>query len=93
MASPWLACMGFAIVFSALFTKILRIKKMMDNAAGHSRKFVEVKDVIGIMVLMIFAESLMLILWQLIDPRWDREVILQDSNGFVLQSVGRCTSD
>jgi 7 transmembrane sweet-taste receptor of 3 GCPR len=94
MAFPWLAGLGFSIVFSALFAKIWRVKKLIRHAERFSRKKVEVKDVIIIMVAMITFEFSVLLAWQLIDPlRWEREVIRVDDEGFPLVSVGECTSD
>eukprot|EP00977_Amphora_coffeiformis_P007123 scaffold1555_cov173-Amphora_coffeaeformis.AAC.3 len=93
MEVPWLAGLGFAVVFSSLFAKIRRIKKMLDNAAGLNRKPVDVKDVISVMIVMISIETAILLSWQITDPlKWDRDVLLEDSDGFALQSVGKCYS-
>ena len=94
MMAPWFAGMGFAIIFGALFAKILRIKFMLDHASGHKRKAVEVKDVVLTMFVIMFVEAAVLLAWTLADPmQWHREIILTDADDFVLQSVGSCQSE
>jgi len=94
MAAPWLFSLGFSIVFSALAAKILRITKVMHAAANFQRKKVEVKDVMGIMVVVVMVQVVILVCWQLIDPMtWQRELIAEDINGYPTQSVGSCQSD
>lgn len=94
MAFPWLAGLGFVIVFSALFAKIQRVQKLISHAERFSRKKVEVKDVISIMIVMISIEFAILLAWQLVAPlRWQREVLSTDGDGFPIASVGFCSSD
>ena len=55
---------------------------------------VDVKDVMFIMVVVILIQVAILLCWQLIDPmRWQREIIMQDANGYPAQSIGYCSSD
>ena len=55
---------------------------------------VDVKDVMFIMVVVILIQVVILLCWQLIDPmRWQREIIVQDANGYPAQSIGYCSSD
>ena len=45
VAFPWLSSLGFTICFSALFSKIWRIKKIMNNANKFKRIRVNEADV------------------------------------------------
>lgn len=94
MAAPWLFGYGFSIVFSALFAKIYRVRMIVASAVSFRRTRVEAKDVMFIMVGILGVESLILLVWTLVDPlKWDREVILADEYGLTLISSGRCVSD
>jgi len=93
MALPWLFSIGFAIIFSALFAKIWRIRLVWKAASNFRNKKVDVKDVILIMAIVIMIQVTILLCWQLINPmQWEREVIRTDTNGFPIQSIGYCTS-
>ena len=94
MAFPWLLATGFSITFSALFAKIVRVRKIMYNAERFKRKKVPVRDVLGIMVIVMVVEFAVLLAWQLVAPlRWSREVIATSDLGYPTQSVGRCAAD
>ena len=94
MAWPWLFSMGFAVVFSALFAKIWRIRLVFKAAQTFVRKQVGVKDVALIMVAVILVQAVVLTAWTIIDPLvWERNVLLEDENGYPLKSIGVCTSD
>lgn len=93
MAFPWLSGIGFVTVYSALFAKIWRVKKLLANAERFRRKTVAVQDVAMIMVVMLSFEVIVLIVWQIVSPlRWERDVLTTDSDGFPLESVGSCSS-
>jgi len=93
MALPWLFSIGFAIIFSALFAKIWRIRLVWKAASNFRNKKVDVKDVIVIMAAVIMIQLTILLCWQLINPmQWEREVIQTDTNGFPIRSIGYCTS-
>ena len=94
MASVWQFMGGFVIVFSALFAKIWREKKLMDSAMRFQRKAVVVKDVLYIMAFMLIGVVTILSAWQLIDPlKWHRDVLATDRDGFPTRSVGRCRTE
>ncbi|KAL7546238.1 hypothetical protein ACHAWF_009574 [Thalassiosira exigua] len=94
MALPWLFSIGFAVVFSALFAKIWRVKMLFKAATSFIRKTIGFKDVAMIMVVVIALQFVILLCWQIVDPMsWRREVLLTDGNGYPTKSVGYCTSD
>jgi len=94
MAFPWLAGLGFVLIYSALFAKILRVKKVYDGAIRFSRQRIKVRDTASIVVVMTAVEVTILLSWQLVSPlRWEREVLDVDENGRPTRSVGVCTSD
>jgi hypothetical protein len=94
MAEAWLFGIGFVVVFSALFAKIWRIKRVNYYSQTCRRVTVGIKDVAGIVIFMLFGEVTVLLVWQLVDPlRWQREVLSVDAEGRPLQSVGSCTSE
>jgi len=68
MTSPWLLVIGFAIAFSALFAKVWRIRKVLNNAASMRRVIVRPKDVAVIMIGLISLETGILIAWQILAP-------------------------
>lgn len=93
MAWPWLFSMGFAVVFSALFAKIWRIRLVFKAAQTFVRKQVGVKDVLFIMVAVIMVQAIVLTAWNIVDPLvWERNVLTEDVNGFPIKSVGFCSS-
>ena len=93
MALPWLFSMGFAVTFSALFAKIWRIKLVFQAARTFVRKQVGVKDVVSIMVAVIVLQAIVLIAWNVADPLiWQREVLMEDNNGYPTRSIGTCSS-
>lgn len=94
MAVYWLYFMGFALSFSALFAKILRVRKLYILGQSLKKAVVRVRDVVIIIVVMITVETALLLVWQFAGPlKWTREVTLEDANGYPMQSVGTCGPD
>lgn len=93
MMAPWFYGIGFSIMFSALCAKVLRVKRIFDAGSQMRKKQVEIKDVMVVMAGMLTAETIILLVWTIMDPlMWHRE-IAQEFNGYVLESTGRCQSD
>ena len=94
MAVPWLYGIGFSLVYAALFSKIWRVKLLFQAALEMRRRAVGYKDVMFVLVAMLFVELALLVAWQVASPhRWEREVTLESAEGYVLESVGKCESD
>uniref|UniRef100_A0A7S4DDI4 G-protein coupled receptors family 3 profile domain-containing protein n=1 Tax=Heterosigma akashiwo TaxID=2829 RepID=A0A7S4DDI4_HETAK len=89
---PWLFCVGFAMIFSALFAKVWRLKKIMG-----SKKLKRVKlttmQLIPWVAGMVGLSMLVLGVWQGIAPlHWERVPVAWDEDGMMVKSYGRCTS-
>lgn len=57
------------------------------------RKIVDSKDVLYIMFIVVIAEMIILVSYQVLSPlMWQREV-LEDIDGYSIESMGRCNSD
>ena len=86
MACPWLLSLGYIMVYSALFTKLWRINKVLQ----FTRRRIGIRHVAWPMVLLVFTALVILLLWTFLDPfRWNREEI-SDVTG---ESIGKCQSD
>ena len=94
MAGPWLASMGFVLVFTALFSKTWRVNRIFHNPNKFRRMTVKAKDVILPLVLMMGANVIVLACWTALSPvRFFREesgdTDLWNRN---TSSYGRCQS-
>ena len=95
MAVPWLVCIGFVLVYSALLAKMRRIKEIMTKAQRFRRAEVPRRKVVMTIACFLSAMLVILITWQLVSPLiWVREVT--DTNpftGYPTGSIGRCESE
>jgi len=93
MSTQWLWGMGFAIQYSALFAKVWRVHKLYKLSSKMRRKTIDYKDVFYIMIVVVAAEMSILIAYQVVSPlMWQRDVV-EDINGYSVESMGRCISD
>lgn len=95
MSTPWLAFSGFAITFSALFSKTWRIVKFFRSTSQYGRIQVSEKDVMAPFVVIMGLNVAILTTWTVVDPLsyvrhfddgldiWNRE----------LSSTGSCQSE
>eukprot|EP00985_Skeletonema_marinoi_P001918 scaffold779_cov80-Skeletonema_marinoi.AAC.2 len=95
MAVPWLVCVGFVLMYSALFAKLVRIKEIMDGAQNFRRVQVPRSRVLGTVGVLLSLQVVILLTWQLYDPLvWSREVTERDSEtNYPTQSIGQCTCE
>lgn len=95
MAVPWLVCIGFVLIYSALLAKMRRIKEIMTKAQQFRRAEVPRREVVMTITCFLAAMLVILITWQLVSPLiWVREVT--DTNpftGYPKESLGRCASE
>jgi 7 transmembrane sweet-taste receptor of 3 GCPR len=62
--------------------------------AAMRRRTVDMKDIAPYASVMFIIVLSVLVAWQIVDPfRWEREITQVDSDGYTLESTGRCTSD
>lgn len=86
MATPWLFFLGEIIVFSALFTKLWRVDKVLQ----FRRRKVTIGNVVAPTTVLLILTIGLLTAWTVIDPWiWDRQLILQ----VPAESYGQCTSN
>ena len=84
---------GFAVTYSALFAKVWRVRKLYKLAARMKRKTVDYKDVYNIIAIMLSAELILLVVFQVVSPHvWERTII-SDVDGYATESFGRCESE
>ena len=87
LASLWLICVGYLLVYAALFSKLLRINKVLQFVA---RRKVEVQHVIAPLIAAMVAVLVVLVVWSVHDPFiWVREEI----DDFTGESYGQCQSE
>lgn len=67
-ATPWLISMGFSMTFSALFSKLWRINRLIQSAQRFSKAKVTVRDVMLPFCILMAANLTILICWTVIDP-------------------------
>mmetsp|Transcript_3117 Transcript_3117/g.4743 ORF Transcript_3117/g.4743 Transcript_3117/m.4743 type:complete len:602 (-) Transcript_3117:212-2017(-) len=94
MLIPWLLCVGFATTFAAMFSKTMRINRIMRNATRCSRVKVSARDVMGPFVALLAANVVVLACWTAISPlKYMRAThIWRDPWGRVLSTYGYCGS-
>jgi len=85
-ATPWLLSMGYLLIYTALFSKLLRIHRVLQ----FSRRKVEIRHVIAPLLIAMTALIAVLLAWTLSDPfNWVREEI----NSVTGETFGRCKSN
>ena len=87
MATPWLLSMGVCIVFSALFSKLWRLNRLLNT--GFRRFTLKEKDVILPGAIMFILNIITLTVWTIVSPlQWERVPV----NGQPWNTVGICRS-
>lgn len=68
MAVPWFFWIGFIFAFSALSSKIERIRKLVDSARSFRRVTVSVWDVMTPFLFLLGLSLIFLLVWTFVDP-------------------------
>ena len=90
----WFMSIGFVITFSALFSKLWRVNRLMRAAAAFNRVTIRIQDVLAPFLVMLFVNVAILLTWQLVSPmKWERIVTVEDYWGRPISSRGSCRSD
>lgn len=93
MVSPWLVSVGFALIFSALFSKMWRINRIFSHP-NMRRITLSAHDVMAPLVGLLVINVAVLTVWSVISPlQWTREVANTDKFDRTTESRGYCTSD
>ncbi|CAB9524051.1 acid type B receptor subunit 2 [Seminavis robusta] len=93
MAFPWLASIGFVLIFAALFSKTYRVYRIMNQPTYH-RVILSAFDVMSPLLFLITLNVMVLALWTAVSPlEWDRQVTVRGMFGRPTESRGSCVSD
>ena len=93
-ATPWLFSVGFTIAFSALFSKLYRIRVIVQSSQQFSRVTVTARDVMIPFLVLLALNLIVLICWAILDPlHYERK----DNQGTdpwqrVISAYGSCYS-
>jgi ABC-type sugar transport system substrate-binding protein len=68
MSLPWLMFVGFAVTFSALFSKTWRINRFFHSTSSHDRIKVTETDVLMPFGILLTLNIAVLTVWTLVDP-------------------------
>jgi len=83
---PWLVCLGFLVIYCALFSKLWRINKVLQ----FSRRKVTIKHVIGPFVVLVISAVIVLTVWSTTYPlKWERKEIDLETG----ESYGKCQNE
>ena len=85
MVFPWLFTLGFSISFSALFSKIWRINKIVKAAERFKRMHVEPRDAMIPFFIIFSCNVIVLLVWTLFKPLKFHRVAKNDH-----ESYGTC---
>jgi len=93
-STMWLLCLGFVVSFSAIFSKTLRLNKVMNAGAAIRRIQVDAKDVMRPFAALITINVVMLLGLTFVAPyKYSRvEVDNYDQFGRSVESYGKCKS-
>ena len=96
MSIPWLAFTGFAVIFSALFSKTWRVNKLFHSQqSSYARLEVSRTDVLVPFAVIFTCNVIVLLCWTFVDPLM-YERIVGDGTDFwnrEIESFGVCRSD
>jgi len=86
MSLPWLICLGWSILFSALYAKLRRINIVVSNAKRFRHIRVSEKDMMVSIGILFTSNMILIILWNFLDP-----IIWKRSEISPTESIGFCT--
>jgi len=90
---PWLYVTGFLLEFSALFAKVLRLKKICISKQ-IKRVRITFKDMLPILLGSIACGWLLCAVWTGVAPlQWKRFAVTFDSSGYMTDSYAHCSSE
>jgi hypothetical protein len=84
MALPWLLCLGWSILFSALHAKLRRINLVVGNARKFRSVRISEKDMMASISILFTSNLVLITIWNIIDPLiWQRiQISPTESLGF-----------
>jgi len=85
--TPWFFFAGHLLMFSAMFTKLWRLDRVLQFQRGKTVKAVEV---IGPLVFLLLVAVVLLSVWTVIDPWvWERTLVSESP----AETYGKCTCE
>jgi len=93
MVSLWLSTLGFEIAFSALFSKTIRINRIMAMGTRLKRVVVKPKDVMKLFFTLLSTNLTILITWTAVEPlKYERYLkhSTTDEFGRHISTYGSC---
>jgi len=89
IATPWFLWVGFIFAFSALFSKLDRINKLINSAESFRRIRISAMDVMLPFLTLLALTLMFLLAWTVIDPMsWVRKDVFGSTDG--LSTFGTC---
>lgn len=93
MTAPWLFWIGFIFAFSALSSKIERIRKLVEGSSRFRRVTVTAWDVMIPFLFLLTLTTIFLLVWTIVDPMfWVRQSVFgskDDRSTFGSCAVGK----
>ena len=68
MATPWLVTLGFGIIFSALFSKLWRVHRLIRSSMRFSKVQVRIQDVLWPLSVLTLVNVALLTAWTVMAP-------------------------
>eukprot|EP00980_Cylindrotheca_fusiformis_P029599 scaffold23584_cov127-Cylindrotheca_fusiformis.AAC.2 len=92
--SPWFFCIGWILVFSALFAKVRGLNKFFHHPDPSSKIIISNKDILTPLVGLTAISIVILALWTAISPPdFERKISEYNIYGQPIQSSGACKYD
>ncbi len=86
MSLPWLICLGWSILFSALFAKLRRINLVVSNAIRFRSVNISEKDMMSSISILFTLNLILITLLNILDPLIWKRVQISPT-----ESIGFCT--
>ena len=89
----WLISIGFCLTFTALFSKLWRVNRVMKNARGFRKVKITPLDVIVPGAILLGCNFLILIVWTIMSPlTWEIRTLQYDEYNRPKVQIGGCDS-
>lgn len=83
---PWLAVVGFILIYGGLFSKLWRVHRVLQ----FSRRTIKIKHVVWPMAACMSSALVILTMWTIVDPMQWTYVTVDEETGEIL---GTCLTD
>uniref|UniRef100_A0A7S4DY40 G-protein coupled receptors family 3 profile domain-containing protein n=1 Tax=Lotharella globosa TaxID=91324 RepID=A0A7S4DY40_9EUKA len=89
-STVWLYAIGFCLTVSAIYSKLLRTKRLMLQAAKGQQPSTKINPYLLFVCKMLAVETVILVIWTTVDmPEWTRSCA---DDGDFCESVGHCSA-